>query len=331
MNKIRMAIIGCGGYAGAHARRLKEREDVVIAALCSRHEESIEDLISRRLTDYPVPIQKYTSTAEMYKNTDLDGVVICTPHNLHFPQAAEAIDRGCHALIEKPMVTSVKEARELKRISREHGSLKIGVCYNTAYAPGLDPVRSALKDGRYGKLELITAYLAQNWKTLTAGSWRQDPEVSGGGQIVDSGAHLAHSILSLAGADPEEVFAYSANNGGDVDVNSVISIRFKNGVFASVTVGGNSVPDGSFAAFIFEKGRIEADAWRGEWCREIGEDGTVTEHTDFPEANPDANFIDAVLGKDELKAGAADGLTAAAFTEAVFRSVREGKPEKAEL
>jgi predicted dehydrogenase len=331
MKKVKMGIIGCGGYAGAHARRLKEREDVEITALCSRHEESIKNLINRRLSDYPGKIGRFTSTETMYENAELDGVVICTPHNLHFPQAIEAIDRKCHVLIEKPMVITRKEAEELSRKSRENPRLRVGVCYNTAYAPALNPVRSAMEDGRYGKLELITGYLAQNWRTLTRGTWRHDPVTAGGGQLVDSGAHLIHSFLSLSGAAPDEVFAYSSNAGAAVDVNSVISVKFKNNVFASITVGGNSIPDGSFTAFIFEKGRIEVDAWRGEWSREIGEDGNITEHTGYPEADPDSNFIDAVLGKADLKAGIAGGLTAAAFTEAVYRSIGSGKPVKAGL
>jgi predicted dehydrogenase len=96
-------------------------------------------------------------------------------------------------------------------------------------------------------------------------------------------------------------------------------------------VGGNSVPDGSFSAFIFEKGRIELDAWRGEWSRETGDNENFTEITGIPEANPDANFIDAVLGAAKLKAGVEDGLTAAAVTEAVYRSAGSGKPVKVEL
>jgi predicted dehydrogenase len=331
MKKIKFGIIGCGGYAGAHARRLKEREDVEIAALCSRRTESIENLINRKLSDYPGKIGKFTSTQEMYENTELDGVVLCTPHNLHFTQTAEAVDQNCHVLIEKPMVTDLDDARKLAEISRKTPSLKIGVCYNTAFSPVLEPVRSALEDNRHGRLELITGYLSQNWKTLTKGSWRHAPEISGGGQIVDSGAHLIHSILSLAGSSPDEVFAFSSNNDTAVDVNSVISVKFKNGVFASITIGGNSVPDGSFTAFIFQKGRIELDAWRGEWSRETQNGKDYNELNLNSEANPDNNFIDAVIGTDTLKVGVQDGLTVAAFTDAVYRSIQEGTPVKVDL
>lgn len=112
---VNVGMIGCGSFAGAHARRLAKMENVNIAALCSRREVSIADLIERRLSDYRPSPNRYIQTSDMYANEDLDAVVIVTPHAVHFTQAMEAMDSGCHVLLEKPMTSTAAEAHELAK------------------------------------------------------------------------------------------------------------------------------------------------------------------------------------------------------------------------
>ncbi len=330
MDRVRCAIIGCGGYAGAHARRLLARPDVEIVALASRSASSIDRLVERRLSTCEPPPSRYTSLDELYANEELDAVIISTPHHLHFEQAMQAIEAGCHVLIEKPMVTSVEEARRLvERARQQRGSgreLHLGVCYNPAFSPAMKRVRDAVATGSHGRLELVTAYLAQDWKRLTAGSWRQVPDESGGGQAMDSGSHLIHSLLSSVGAPAQELFAWSNTRGTPVDVNTIVSVRFENGVLATLTIGGNSPADGTLTSFIFDGGRIDVDGWRGEWVRSYRPDTEPDVLEGLGEPSPDDNFIDAVLGKGKLTVTEQDGLRVAAFMDALYRSIDSGSP-----
>ncbi len=324
MKHIRCGIIGCGGYSGAHARRLRARPEVRITALCSRTEGSIARLIDRRLSDYtPIPAQ-YTSTREMLSREALDAVVIATPHHLHYQHAVEAIEAGCHVLIEKPMVTTLGEAQKLYALVGASTGLQAGVCYNPAYSPAVQRVQRVVKSGRYGTLGLVNGYLAQDWKRLTAGTWRQDRARSGGGQLMDSGAHVIYSLLSSVGSPPVEVFACTDRE--EVDINSVVAVRFADGVLATLAIGGNTPHDASRMTFIFDHGRVEVDGWNGHWYREYGPGSEFNEHSDSSEPNPDDNFIDAVLGIAEPKATVSDGLAMASFMDALYRSVESGTP-----
>ncbi|MFW5776349.1 MAG: Gfo/Idh/MocA family protein [Spirochaetota bacterium] len=332
MDRAKVAIIGCGGYAGAHARRLSARPDVEIVALASRSASSIDRLVERRLSTYEPPPEHYTSLDELYANEALDAVIISTPHHLHFEQAMQAIESGCHVLIEKPMVTSLEEARRLvERARQERRSgrkLHLGVCYNPAFSPAMEHVRDAVATGSHGRLELVTAYLSQDWKRLTAGSWRQVPDESGGGQAMDSGAHLIHSLLSTAGAPAAELFAWSSTLRTPVDVNTIVSVRFENGVLATLTIGGDSPVDGTLMSLIFDGGRIDVDGWRGEWVRSFRPDTEPCVLEGLSEPSPDDNFIDAVLGKGELIVSEQDGLRVAAFMDALYRSIDSGAPTR---
>ena len=129
--------------------------------------------------------------------------------------------------------------------------------------PGIAKVRQ----GTFGRLELVNGYLSQNWMKATAGSWRQNPELSGGGQAYDSGAHMLNSLVWCVESDVDRVFAFVDNHGTPVDINSVFSIRFGNGVMASIMVSGNCPSNGSHMAFVFENGRVEVDPWGGSWIK----------------------------------------------------------------
>ncbi len=326
MDKVRVAILGCGMMAGGHARRLKAIDGVEIIALCDTNPDAIESLVQRRLSEVDPAPHRFTDTAEMYAQAKPDAVVIVTPHALHYRQACEALEHGCHVLLEKPMVTRTEEANDLARRVEQTGKVLV-VCYNTSFTPPMVHLRQAVAGGTYGKLEIVTGYLAQNWKNLTAGSWRHDPAVSGGGQAFDSGAHLLNSLCWTLQTPVEQVFAMQDNQGTAVDINTVLTARFANGVLANIAIGGDSLPDGSHLALVFDQARVEVDGWRGEWIRAFGGEGEID---GLPqggdEADPDANFIDAILGRDEPRVTAADGVIQCELMDAVYESARTGKP-----
>ena len=304
-------------------------------ALASRSESSIDALVQRRLSEYSPASRRYTSLDSLYKNEALDAVVLSTPHHLHVEQALQAIDAGCHVLIEKPMAENLDAARRLvnraRQVRKDGRSLHVGVCYNPAYSRAMEVVREAVRSGSHGDLELVSGYLAQDWKRLTAGSWRQLPQQSGGGQAMDSGAHLVHSLISAVGSRPREVFSWSESAGTPVDINTVVAVKFENGVLATLTIGGNSAVTGTGTSFIFTGGRIDADAWQGDWVRSYRPDQEPVVIEGLGEPSPDDNFIDAILGRADLLATESDGLSVAALMDALYRSAETGRPVSVDM
>ena len=131
----------------------------------------------------------------MLKETTPDAVVISTPHTLHFEQGMQALEAGCHVLMEKPMVTASKDAYTLAEKVEETG-LTLTIGYNTPCTPNFYYTREVVRSGEFGKLELVIGYITQGWKGGTTGTWRQNPKLSGGGQAYDSGrAPLEQSLL----------------------------------------------------------------------------------------------------------------------------------------
>src|SRR5207247_8908966 len=114
-----------------------------------------------------------------------------------------------------------------------------GIGYNTPCTPEFKYLRNLVRSKELGRLETVTGWLAQNWRQGTRGSWRQDPALSGGGQMYDSGAHLFNSLVWTVEQPISEVFAFVDNMDTPVDINGTVNIRFADGTLAVICVVGN--------------------------------------------------------------------------------------------
>ena len=189
-----------------------------------------------------------------------------TPHTLHFEHGMQALEAGCHVLMEKPMVTDSGQAHQLAAAVKKTGKI-FTIGYNTPCTPEFNYLRDLVRTKELGKLETVTGWLAQNWKQGTTGSWRQDPALSGGGQMYDSGAHLFNSLVWTVEQPISEVFAFVDNLDTPVDINGTVNIRFADGTLATITIVGNCPSDGAGMYLTFENGRVEVDGWGGGWIK----------------------------------------------------------------
>ncbi len=326
MKKVRVAFLGCGGFMGAHAQRLLAMRNVEIVGLC---DVTLDQAEAFRAKHFPAgsTLPCFTDAATLYQKVKPTAVFIATPHTLHFEHGMQALDAGCHVYMEKPMVTNADHAYALAEKVKATGKILV-VGYNTSNTPAFARIRDIIRSGELGKLELVQGFLSQNWMKLTTGKWRQDPALSGGGQAYDSGAHLLDSLIWSVESRPAEVFAYVDNHGTRVDINSVTSIRFDNGVLANIMISGNCPANGGFMTFVFDGGRIEVDGWGGSWMKmwKGGEEVKI----DLPQTDttPDHNFIDAILGKAEPKTTPVNGIHQTELMDAIYESARTGRPAK---
>lgn len=322
-------MVGCGGNSGHHARLMKKNPDVLITAACDVNEEIVHRYIESHLSDYESRPAVYTDLDAMLAEAKPDAVLISTPHTLHFEQGMKALDAGCHVFMEKPMVTAADQAYQLAEKVKETGKVFV-IGYNTPCTAEFAYLREQIRNQTFGRLEMVTGYITQNWLSGTKGTWRQDPALSGGGQAYDSGAHLLNSLCWTVESNVAEVYAMIDNLGAPVDINSTINVRFENGVLAAIAVSGNcDAGGGSHTAYIFERGRIEIDAWSGGWIRVYTPHGQLKyPPIDNKWYSPDENFIDAILGRAEPRTSPINGIIQSELMDAIYKSARTGAPAR---
>lgn len=311
-----------------HAKRILAHPAAELAALCDVSTGIIDNWIAEYLAGElagVAPPAAYDDAAAMYRGAGLDAVVISTPHTAHFAHGKQALAAGCHVFMEKPMVTATDQARELERLVTASGRVLV-VGYNTPSTPAFRYLRKVVRSGRLGRLELVNGYLSQNWRRTTAGTWRQDPKLSGGGQAYDSGSHLLNSVVWTVESSPLQVFSFMDYQGTPVDINSVLAVLFANGVMASITVSGNCPAAGAALTFIFSGGRVDVDGWTGSWIRVF--EGTEEIEPELPGGadSPIGNFIDAALGRAEPATSPRNGVAYSELMDAVYTAHRSGQP-----
>jgi len=324
---IRIGMLGTGGIARHHISQILPLAGVQITALCDSSEAQIKQTLER------FPALKDVATTSDYKallaRSDVDAVVVCTPHTQHAQQMLDAIEAGKHVLMEKPMVCSVEDAHKVLKKLEGYGKV-VALAYQRHAMGQFVFMHDKIASGELGAVTFISALQCQGWKRGTTGSWRQDPALSGGGQINDSGSHLLDILLWVTGLTVADVSAFMDNRGTPVDIDSAISMRFTNGAQGNISVVGDSVigwhEDISIwcdkGAFLYRNGKLE-------FVNEKGARTTVDGDHLPPSHNIDEDFVQAIRGEHPVAAPPLCGLRTIELTEAAWRSsAQKGAPVK---
>lgn len=326
--KVRLAVVGCGGMGGEQIKSIGQVSQAEVAALVdirpSAYQQKHKDLLNNDPS-----VRTYDSLDAMLKNppAGLRGVVIVTPHNLHFEQSVKCLEHGYDVLVEKPMVTNSAHAHELKKTIERTGR-HFQIAFQSPFSQEFAYIRQQIQAGALGELQTITAHSCQSWKKGSAGTWRQDPNQSGGGQMYDTGAHLFNSIAWLIDRPVLEVFCIADNKGAEVDINAAMTIRWEGNVLGSVTISGNT-PGWQEGIWISgDKGRI-ATGIHGGRIEQWNEKGIVK----YPQVtqahySPVGNFVDCLLGNAEPRCPVRYGILHSWLMDALYASAKEGKPVK---
>jgi predicted dehydrogenase len=159
------------------------------------------------------------------------------------------------------MVMNAVEARSLIEARDRTGKLLV-VAFPGSLSPQVRLAVRLLRSGEFGRLLTISGVVWQNWGPNTAGTWRQQPALSGGGFLFDTGAHLLNTIADLAGEDFAEVAAWLDHNGRPVETLAVVMGRLKSGTLVSFHACGEAVPSCSSDIRVFcEKAIVHTGMW----------------------------------------------------------------------
>ena len=325
---IRIGAIGCGGIAGKHIDTFLARPDTDIVGLMDPDPNSLSRTVARFAGLSGTP--EFEDHNEMIDECDLDAVVICSPHNVHFRQIMNSLEAGLHVLTEKPMVCTIEDACEVMEKEEEVDRI-VAVAYQRHCQGQFQYIRNAIESGQAGQVRYLSALQGQAWLYLTEGTWRQKMELSCGGQLNDSGSHLIDIILWMTGLAVDEVSASIDNCGTEVDIDSALQMTFKNGALGTLSVIG-SYPAGG----MYEDITIICDEWsfflrQGQLEVKTGLEGENHRVDGFQYGSPSPadNFIDAIHGEAEVLAPSVCGLRTIELTEAAWKSAeRGGEPVK---
>jgi hypothetical protein len=221
--RTRVGFIGLGVMARYHLGDMLRREDTEVVAVCEPSGAAYAaaaELFDQHGLAVPPNEPDWPRFVSTFAD-QLDAVFIITPHVLHFAQATACLEAGIDVLLEKPMVMTADEATALIE-SRDRTGRLLVVAFQGSLSPQVREASRLLRSGELGSILNISAVAWQDWATLTDGTWRQQPELSGGGFLFDTGAHMLNTVSDLAGEDFAQVAAWLEDDGRPVDIRAVV-------------------------------------------------------------------------------------------------------------
>ena len=348
--KARIGLVGTGWWATyAHLPALAQRPDVELVALSNRGAEKL------RLAAEAFRVEKtYTNYREMLEQETLDGIVIAASHQVHYEIAKAALERGCHVLIEKPMVLEPGEARELLELA-QHQRKAIVMSYPWGYTPHVRRARAAVLSGELGEVELVTSlftsYAYQSYrddaKTVekifgSAGPYsgmlvqpRLDANVDpnrGGGQGYVQVTHSAALAFWVTGLSLRQVSAYMSRLDVAVDAVDAASMQLSNGAIGVLSSTGNLAlgDPGQHTLWVYgSRGYLILDLIAGTLVirkddGSVESPETVPADERYPRFAPANNFVDVILYDVDNIAPGEIGRLAVDFLDAAYRSAANG-------
>ncbi|SMC44572.1 Predicted dehydrogenase [Fulvimarina manganoxydans] len=261
-NRIRLGMVGGGQGAfigGVHriASRIDDKFELVAGALSSTPEKARASAAEIGLD----PTRSYASyedmaEAEAARDDGIEAVAIVTPNHMHFPVAKTFLEAGFHVICDKPMTTTLDEAKQLAEIAKRSGKVFVLTHNYTGY-PMIRQARAMVAAGELGDIRLVNATYIQGWLATRAedegskqAGWRVDPAKAGaGGAIGDIGTH-AHNLACYVSGLKVESLACDLDSfveGRRLDDNAHMMLRFqpKKGVTAKGMLWASQVAVGN--------------------------------------------------------------------------------------
>jgi len=240
MPRIKIALIGAGGWGKQHARIFAARPDVEFCAVTGR----TPDKTQARAAQYGV--RAYTDINEMLGKEKPDLVSMCLPNQGHFEATMQVIQAGYPLLVEKPLVFDVKQAETLIE-EAEKRKLFFAINFNHRYAKPVQMAQQAIQQGRLGDTIFAT------WRF--GGEGRSDhPHAN----LIETQCHAFDQLEYLCGPI-ESVMAQMTDKTGGGFRTLVLALRFANGAVGSLVGSYDSsyaYPDTHVLEINGTKGRV---------------------------------------------------------------------------
>ena len=240
MKTVRFGIIGCGMIARYHALAIAQTARASLIGACSHSWASAQKLCDE------FSLRLFENYDKMLSCEEIDAVVICTPSGEHFCQAKQALLRGKHVVIEKPMCLSLADADELIGLSEKTG-LMVCVISQTRFSDAVQAIRAVFDSGAAGRL--VSAALTMRYERPQSyydqAAWRGTVS-NDGGVLMNQGIHGIDVLCYLMGR-PVSVCGYADTllRSIEAEDTAVGAVKFSGGALGCIDATVCSKP--SFA------------------------------------------------------------------------------------
>jgi predicted dehydrogenase len=329
---IRAAIVGIGTWGRNLVSSVQGKSDAIrFVAGATRTPAKAADYCRQN------GIRLLPGFEDVLKDSEVDAVVLATPHSMHCQQIIAAAKAGKHVFVEKPMGLDVREADQAAVACAER-KVTLAIGYNWRFQPALREAKRMLDGGRLGKLLHIEGnFCGPSAYRFGREHWRHDREEVPAGGMTGRGVHVVDAMLFLAG-HIGSVYAQSDRMVHDYGMDDTTSMLFRFRCGATGYLGTVIATAETWRMQVFgSKGWIEVGdvehlhTWEMKTCFIDPADvhrKAPAETLRFPTTSTERaeleHFARAALERRPIAMPGGDEVHNVAVLEAIVRSTREG-------
>jgi len=337
MEEVRLGVIGCGGMGRNHMRQFAEIPRLKFTAASDSFAANL------KLVTEEYGVQGFESGEELLDSGLVDAVLIATPHYFHPQYSKAALERGIHALTEKPVSVTAKAAAEVNAVAEAHPELRYAVMFQQRTQPRWKRVKQIIESGQLGNFQRML-WVGTSWFRTQAyydsGSWRATWEGEGGGVLLNQCPHDLDMLYWLLGS-PTRIHAHvNLGKFHDIEVEDDVTAYWEyacgaSAVFIATT---GELPGSGHWEICGDRGKLSMSEGKIEFIELSTSSRTFIKESQSGFARPEqtrilidpkgeaghkqmtANFINAILDDEPLIAPAVQGLHSIEIANAMIMS-----------
>jgi len=319
--KLRFGVVGAGAIAQAYAQAFQKSRRAEVVAVADLREEAADALAN--MLDCP----SFCSFREMADAVQLHAVAVCTPPATHPDVCNWFLKRGVHVLCEKPLAIELDAARRMFRNAAQHGA-ELAMASKFRYVEDVALAKAIVASGIVGDVVLFE-------NTFTAhvdmtSRWNSDPEISGGGVLIDNGTHSVDIMRFFLGPLAElQVVEGKRLQSLSVEDTVRIFIRSASGVIGSIDLSW-TIDKGqpNYISIYGSEGTVHVGWKESRYRRSCDEDwivfGNGYQKVRAFRRQLD-NFVGCVVGEEKPVITPDDALASVEVIEAAYAAMEQSR------
>lgn len=293
MKDLKVGIVGFGRIAAVHGDAWRSVGGVNLVSICDEAASAREKAAAQGL-------RTYESLDSMLEGEQLDAVSICTPPASHASQATQALNYGVHVLCEKPLTAALGTTSDVLECAETLG-LELQLATKFRHVPEIKLAKQLIELGEIG--DPLTFHIEFAAAVDMSSRWNANPVISGGGVIIDNGAHALDLVNFVFGSlDKVQVLPIKAVQNLPVEDQAMLLVSAGKRVFGEIMLSWSlSSSSDTYLSICGKKGTINL-GWKGAFLEKEGREAVKLSNgynKSLAHHNMMEQFRNMVLGEGE--------------------------------
>lgn len=318
---VRFGLIGAGGIANAYVQAFAESQVATLVAIADVRAEAAQE-VARRAN-----CQSFTSHEAMAEQVELDAVIICTPPVTHRDISVYFLKRQIHVLCEKPLSITVADAQSMQAVAEEAGVI-LTMASKFRCVSDVNKAKNIVESGILGEIVLFeNAFTA---RVDMSKRWNSNPQISGGGVLIDNGTHSVDIMRYFLGPLAEvQVVEGKRTQGLAVEDTVRIFVKSASGVMGNIDLSWSINKELDYYIRIYGSQGTLSVGWKESKYRQAGSPEWVVFGQGYDKVQAFQhqidNFARAICGQEPLLITAEDGVASVQAIDAAYRALNQSR------